>query len=64
MKTIYFVVAVDLETGTKYIDDNMLTSLPCYSLALDNNTKEWTQETDEEYAMALSILNNGNWECE
>ena len=53
MKTIYFVVAVDLETGTKYIDDNMLTSLPCYS-----------EETDEEYTMALSILNNGNWECE
>jgi hypothetical protein len=61
MKTIYFLVAVDLETGTKHIDDDMAASLPYPHLALDNETLEWVEETPEEYAKALAVLNSSHW---
>ena len=62
-KIVYFVVAVDLSTKTKYIDDNRFSSFEqCHGCDIDNG--EWVQETYEEYAEALAILNNTEWEKE
>jgi hypothetical protein len=49
-KIVYFVVAVDLSTGTKYIDDETLTARFPKS-----------DESYEEYTQALAILNNPEW---
>lgn len=62
-KVVYFVVAVDLSTKTKYIDDEEFTYLDNHH-AWDIDKAKWVQETDEEYAEALAILNNTEWEKE
>lgn len=64
-KTVYFVVAVDLETKTKYIDDEMFTTSGFQNgHAYNIDSQEWEYETEEEYAEALAILNNPEWEKE
>jgi hypothetical protein len=47
-KIVYFVVAVDLSTGTKYIYDARYSDPKC-------------DESYEEYTQALAILNNPEW---
>ena len=59
-KVIYFVVAVDMSTGTKHIDDGLLMERFDSGTMYDTNTQEWEKETEEEYKVALSILNNSN----
>jgi hypothetical protein len=49
-KIVYFVVAVDLSTGTKYIDDETLTA-----------RFPKGDESYDEYTQALAILNNPEW---
>lgn len=63
-KIIYFVVAVDLSTKTKYIDDEMLVGKFPDGAVLDTETNEWVHENPDEYAEALEILNNPEWEKE
>lgn len=63
-KVLYFVVAVDLFAKTKYIDDEMLTGRFPDGTAFDIEKYEWVDETPEEYAEALEILNNPKWEKE
>jgi hypothetical protein len=63
-KQYYFVVAVDLGTGTKRIDDETLTARFTGGTVWNENTGEWEQDNDEEYPQALAILNNGEWEKE
>lgn len=64
-KIVYFVVAVDLSTKTKYIDDEMFTISGFQNgHAYNLDTQEWEKETEEEYAEALAILNNPEWEKE
>jgi hypothetical protein len=63
-KRIYFVVAVDLETQTKSIDDRILVDRFTEGPAFDCASGLWTKETDEEYLQALEILNNPEWEKE
>ena len=63
-KIVYFVVAVDLATKTKYIDDEMLVARFPDGSALDTEHFEWVDETPEESAEALAILNLPVWEKE
>lgn len=63
-KIVYFVVAVDLSTGTKYIDDETLLAVFPNGSVLDTETNEWCKESDEEYTQAVAILNNSEWETE
>jgi hypothetical protein len=63
-KIVYFVVGVDLTTGKKHIDDEMLMSRFDAGQVWNTETQEWEKETDEEYQFALDVLNNGEWEKE
>lgn len=63
-KIVYFVVAVDLCNKTKYIDDEMLVSRFPDGSVFDTEHYEWVDEDQEEYAEALAILNNPDWEKE
>jgi hypothetical protein len=63
-KLYYFVVAVDLETETKHIDDETLTARFPDGAVWNEETEEWEQDIDEEYARALEILNNEHWASE
>lgn len=62
-KQIYFVVGVDLDTKTKFIDDGTLTARfenSCW----DTETNTWTKEDGTDYLEALKILNDPHWEKE
>lgn len=63
-KIVYYVVAVDLVNKTKYIDDEMLVARFPDGSAFDTEHFEWVDETSEESAEALAILNNPEWEKE
>ena len=63
-KIVYFVVAVDLSTKTKYIDDETLTAVFPNGSVFDTEQNEWGGESQKEYAQALTILNNSEWETE
>jgi hypothetical protein len=63
-KIVYFVVAVDLSTKTKYIDDETLTAVFPNGSVFDTEQNEWGDESQKEYAQALAILNNSEWETE
>lgn len=63
-KIIYFVIAVDLSTNTKYIDDETLVARFPHGAVFDTETNEWVHENPDEYAEALAILNNTEWEKE
>ena len=56
-KQVYFVVAVDLDTGVPFIDDTVLTAR--FDSNEDTETEKW--ESDDEdatlYLKALEILN-------
>ena len=59
-KQVYFVVAVDLDTGVPFIDDTVLTArFDSNEQVWDTETEEW--ESDDEdatlYLKALEILN-------
>jgi hypothetical protein len=58
-KIVYFLVGVDVDKGTKFIDDEGYTKI-CQLL---NRTDE-QEETQEDYDKAIVILNNSEWEKE
>jgi hypothetical protein len=58
-KIIYFLVGVDINNGTKFIDDEEFTTI-CQLL----NRTDDQQETQEDYDKAIVILNNPEWEKE
>lgn len=63
-KIVYFVIAVDLSTNTKYIDDEMLMARFGNGVVYNTDTQEWEKETQEEYEKGLAILNLPVWEKE
>lgn len=60
-KIIYFVVGVDLDTGTKHIDDDILMARFGNGVVYNTDTQEWVDETQEEYEKGLAILNSPEW---
>jgi hypothetical protein len=58
-KIIYFLVGVDINNGTKFIDDEEFTTI-CQLL----NRTDDQKETQEDYDKAIVILNNSEWEKE
>lgn len=58
-KIIYFLVGVDINNGTKFIDDEEFTTI-CQLL----NRTDDQKETQEDYDKAIVILNNPEWEKE
>ncbi len=58
-KIIYFLVGVNIDNGTKFIDDEEFTTI-CQLL----NRTDDQQETQEDYDKAIVILNNPEWEKE
>jgi len=63
-KQYYFVVAIDLQTGTKHIDDDVLNARFPSGAVWNEDTQQWEEDTQEEYEKALAILNNEKWENE
>lgn len=57
-KLIHFVITIDLEDGTKRIDDDTLSAMFHSGTMWDTDKEEWGVETDEEYQRALAILND------
>lgn len=58
-KLVYFLVAVDIDKGIKFIDDKEYTEICSLLNRLDAH-----EETQEDYDKALVILNNPEWEKE
>ncbi len=58
-KVVYFLIGVDIDKGTKFIDDEEYTNM----LQLLNKTDD-PKETQGDYDKALVILNNPEWEKE
>jgi hypothetical protein len=63
-KQYYFVVAIDLQTGTKRLDDETLTARFPSGAVWNEDTQQWEEDIQEEYEKALAILNNEKWENE
>ncbi len=59
-KQVYFVVAVDLDEGVPFIDDDTFTARFSKSEQVwDTELNEWIQDDDLElYNQALEILNS------
>lgn len=59
-KQVYFVVAVDLDEGVPFIDDETFTARFSKSEQVwDTELNEWVQDDDLElYNKALEILNS------
>ena len=58
-KQVYFVVAVDLDEGVPFIDDETFTARFSKSEQVwDTELNEWVEDSDQElYGQALEILN-------
>jgi hypothetical protein len=58
-KQVYFVIAVDLDEGVPFIDDETFTARFDKSEQVWNTeTNEWEEDDNQElYAQALEILN-------
>lgn len=56
-KIVYFIVGVDIDKGTKFIDDEEYKKL--HELLSETDI-----ETLEDYNKALAILNGAEWEKE
>ena len=59
-KQVYFVVAVDLDTGEPFIDDEVLTArFSSKEQVWNTDTEEWESDDEEAtlYLKALEILN-------
>jgi hypothetical protein len=59
-KQVYFVVAVDLDEGVPFIDDDTFTArFSSTEQVWDTELQEWQEDPDQElYDRALTILNN------
>ncbi len=59
-KQVYFVIAVDLDEGVPFIDDDTFTARFSKSEQVwDTELNEWIQDDDLElYNQALEILNS------
>lgn len=59
-RQVYFVVAVDLESGVPFIDDDtFMARFSKDEKVWDTEANEWREEDyDTEYLPALEILNN------
>lgn len=58
-KQVYFVIAVDLDEGVPFIDDETFTARFSKSEQVwDTELNEWVEDSDQElYGQALEILN-------
>jgi superoxide dismutase len=58
-KQVYFVVAVDLDEGVPFIDDDTFTArFSKTEQVWDTELNEWVEDEDQElYSQALEILN-------
>jgi len=64
-RVVHFVVAVDLETGDKFIDDETFVAKFGFERVWNTETNKWEEEDwDKDYVPALEILNNSDWRAE
>jgi hypothetical protein len=57
-RVVHFVVAVDLDKKTTFIDDDTFTAMFVNGALYDEEKEEWRAEDyDTEYLPALEILN-------
>jgi hypothetical protein len=57
-RVVHFVVAVDLDKKTTFIDDDTFTAVFADGALYDEEKEEWRAEDyDTEYLPALEILN-------
>lgn len=64
-RVVYFVVGVDLDSGDKFVDDEMFVTKFGFERIWNTGTNDWEEEDwDKDYAPALKILNNSDWRPE
>jgi hypothetical protein len=64
-RVVYFVVGVDLDSGDKFVDDEMFVTKFGFERVWDTETNKWEEEDwDRDYVPALKILNNSDWRTE
>ena len=64
-RVVYFVVGVDLDSGDKFVDDEMFVTKFGFERIWNTGTNHWEEEDwDKDYVPALEILNNSDWRAE
>jgi hypothetical protein len=70
-RVVYFVVGVDLDSGDKFVDDEMFVTKFGFERIWNKGTNDWEEaaqweeeDWDRDYVPALKILNNSDWRTE
>jgi hypothetical protein len=75
-RVVYFVVGVDLDSGDKFVDDEMFVTKFGFERIWNTGTNDWEEkgwaeaaqweeeDWDRDYVPALKILNNSDWRTE